>query len=158
LDLKTVTWDDWGAVNIQRSNATAVFLNDKAYLAGGIDKKGRILSEIEVKDKGEWTLLSFRLETPLRNAGAIPFNDSFLIFGGSSRPEIAVENQNFAWKINVMTSSSEFFGRVSVNGSFSPYQATIRDNTAAIFSEDGKLYQFDFTKQRFSVPDFIETP
>ena len=55
-------------------------------------------------------------------------------------------------------SEVRFYGRVNVNGSFSPYQATIRDNIAAIFSEDGKLYQFDYTYQTFSIPDFIETP
>lgn len=28
----------------------------------------------------------------------------------------------------------------------------------AIFSEDGRLYQFDYVEEKFMTPDFIEKP
>ena len=55
-----------------------------AYVAGGIDKYGAILSSIETYKNDEWILLtSFQLPHGIRNAGAIPLTNSFLIFGGS---------------------------------------------------------------------------
>ena len=94
----------------------------------------------------------------MRNAGALPLNGSFIIFGGSNNANKADDTQNFAWKIEPKTQEVDFFGRVGVSGSFAPYSIIIRGNMGAIFSEDGKLYQFDYVEEKFTTPDFVERP
>jgi hypothetical protein len=79
-----------------------------------------MLKSIEVGLKGHWKLIQgIQLDRPLRSAGAVPFENSFIIFGGYSAQGKDVEPQNFAWHAKLDTKEMIFFGRVQVRGAFS---------------------------------------
>ena len=65
-------WENFGTLTIQRSHATAIWLNDVAYVVGGLNHKGELLDSIEYKSEYRWVLGNFTLPQGIRNAGAIP--------------------------------------------------------------------------------------
>jgi hypothetical protein len=76
-------------MNKPRSSATACLATSKVYVVGGKCSRAAYADDIEVLDGGVWSVLPVHLHTPLVSVGAAAWDNSLIIFGGTSERKTA---------------------------------------------------------------------
>ena len=147
VEILAQEWKEHSNLNVSRSEATTITVNNHTYVFGGVNYQR--LDAVEVWRKVKWELLPFKMPIRLNLVGVIKLNSyEVLILGGAEGNE---KYSNYVWKMNLESGLFSTCANMPVNCYFPKQMISVSELTAICIIKD-RIFK---RPQKLDLKDYI---